>query len=363
MRAPMSTWFDKLLEELQRRQAEQDARREGRPLPPRPARSSRGNGDGAPPDDGTGPLPATSRRSPDATLGPDRRAGAGRLLPVRLPGRPGQPGHRPDGGTRRWAGPPSSPPGCGRRSACSSSGSWRSRCRRWPASGWRDASRRRCPSGASASSRSRTRRAPSRWGLVGVAGLLSLVSAGAWSGSWQTILLFANGGDFGSTDPNFGRDIGFYVFDLPFWRFLQGWAIASLIAILLLSLGAYAAGAMRWQFRLTAPVRAHLSILGALLLVTHRGRLPAGHPRAELLDQRLRVDPGGDLHRHERAAARVPDPDLRGAGGRRAAAAEHLVPHAVGAGPGRRRVVRASRSWWAGCTRPSSRTSRSTRTS
>ena len=106
------------------------------------------------------------------------------------------------------------------------------------------------------------------WALVGVAGLLSLVSAGAWSGSWQTILLFANGGDFGSTDPNFGRDIGFYVFDLPFWRFLQGWATISLIAILLLSLGAYAAGALRWQFRLTAPVRAHLSILGALLLVT-----------------------------------------------------------------------------------------------
>jgi len=37
--------------------------------------------------------------------------------------------------------------------------------------------------------------------------------------------------------------------------------------ILLLTLGAYAAGAMRWQFRLTAPVRAHLSILGAMLLV------------------------------------------------------------------------------------------------
>ena len=109
--------------------------------------------------------------------------------------------------------------------------------------------------------------APITWALVGVVGLLSLVSAGAWSGSWQTILLFVNGGDFGTTDPNFQRDIGFYVFDLPFWRFLQGWASISLIAILLLSLGAYAAGALRWQFRLTAPVRAHLSILGALLLV------------------------------------------------------------------------------------------------
>ncbi len=104
------------------------------------------------------------------------------------------------------------------------------------------------------------------WGLVAVAAVMALVSAGVWSGSWETILLYANGGDFGSKDPNFGRDIGFYIFDLPFWRFLQGWGVASLFAILLLTLGAYAAGALRWQFRLTAAVRAHLSIIGALLL-------------------------------------------------------------------------------------------------
>ena len=88
---------------------------------------------------------------------------------------------------------------------------------------WRGGSRRRCPSGASASSRCRTRRARSPWarwrGDPAVPGV-----AGAWSGNWETILLFTNGGDWGSTDPNLGRDIGFYVFDLPFWRFLLGWA-------------------------------------------------------------------------------------------------------------------------------------------
>src|SRR6185503_2326163 len=40
----MSSWFDKLLEELQRRQAEQDARREGRPTPPFGPRRTGGNG-------------------------------------------------------------------------------------------------------------------------------------------------------------------------------------------------------------------------------------------------------------------------------------------------------------------------------
>jgi uncharacterized membrane protein (UPF0182 family) len=56
------------------------------------------------------------------------------------------------------------------------------------------------------------------------------------------------------------------VFDLPFWRFVLGWASTTLIVIGLLTLATYAARALRWQFRLTAPVRAHLSVIGALLL-------------------------------------------------------------------------------------------------
>jgi uncharacterized membrane protein (UPF0182 family) len=108
-------------------------------------------------------------------------------------------------------------------------------------------------------------------GLVVVATLLSLGSAAAWSGSWETVLLFFNGGDWGVTDPTLGRDIGYYVFDLPFWRFLLGWASTTLIVVGLLTLGAYAARALRWQFHLTAPVRAHLSVIGALLLVVIAG--------------------------------------------------------------------------------------------
>ena len=104
-------------------------------------------------------------------------------------------------------------------------------------------------------------------GLAVVAVLLALGSGAAWSANWETILLFINGEAWGTTDPTLGRDIGFYVFDLPFWRFVQGWATTTLIVIGLLTLGAYAARALRWQFHLSAPVRAHLSVIGALLLV------------------------------------------------------------------------------------------------
>ncbi len=104
-------------------------------------------------------------------------------------------------------------------------------------------------------------------GLAVVAVLLALGSGAAWSGSWETVLLFFNGGEWGREDPTLGRDIGSYVFGLPFWRFLLGWASTTLIIVGLLTLGTYAARALRWQFHLTASVRAHLSVIGALLLI------------------------------------------------------------------------------------------------
>ena len=46
-------------------------------------------------------------------------------------------------------------------------------------------------------------------------------------------MLFRNGGDFGVKDPQFGIDIGFYVFDYPFWRYLLGVGFtASSLAVL-----------------------------------------------------------------------------------------------------------------------------------
>ena len=61
---------------------------------------------------------------------------------------------------------------------------------------------------------------------------------------------------------------------------------------MLLSLGAYAAGALRWQFRLTAPVRAHLSILGALLLVAIAAGYQLDIAELSYSTRGLRHDPG-----------------------------------------------------------------------
>jgi uncharacterized membrane protein (UPF0182 family) len=295
MAADMSSWFDRLLEELQRRQREQDARREGRPLPPRDATPPRR-------DRYTGPTPGVGDDGPDPE-GP---------TPLRDRGVRGGSGGSPFGGPfaggdwgdwsryRRWilialavvaigillgllTGAVNLVTDLQWFSALGLGGVFTTRL--WAQVGffalgyvafvipavfsvW--LARRLAPrvpvrrvGGLELPDASRL----ITLGLVAFALLLGLVSAAAWSSAWTDILLWLNGRSFGVTDPHFGHDVGFYVFGLPFWRFLQGWGVASLVAILLLSLGSYAGTALRWQFRLTTPVRAHLTILGALLLL------------------------------------------------------------------------------------------------
>jgi hypothetical protein len=74
----MSSWFDRLLEELEQRQREADARREGRPLPPRQPRHPRdvtprergrrtngdGDGDGGGGDGGRWTFPPVAEGTP-----------------------------------------------------------------------------------------------------------------------------------------------------------------------------------------------------------------------------------------------------------------------------------------------------------
>ena len=89
------------------------------------------------------------------------------------------------------------------------------------------------------------------------------------SAQWNEWILFRNGGDFGTKDATFGKDIGFYVFKLPFITAVIDWAFASLVIILLITVVAhYLNGGIRLQSpfqRVTPQVKAHLSVLLALL--------------------------------------------------------------------------------------------------
>lgn len=108
-----------------------------------------------------------------------------------------------------------------------------------------------------------------------VAGLLALIAGSGASAEWNSWLLFTNGGSFGVKDPEFERDVGFYVFQLPFMSFVIDWLFASLLIVLIVTAVAhYLNGGIRVQPpapRVTPQVKAHLSVLLAALALVKTG--------------------------------------------------------------------------------------------
>ncbi|MGP4019148.1 UPF0182 family protein [Saccharopolyspora sp. 5N708] len=101
--------------------------------------------------------------------------------------------------------------------------------------------------------------------VVGVIGGLAAQS------DWQTLQLFLHSVPFGQVDPEFGKDISFYTFELPFWRFLLSWAF---IAVTVSFIGAlithYIFGGIRLAGRsgqLSVPARVQLAILAGLFVL------------------------------------------------------------------------------------------------
>lgn len=86
---------------------------------------------------------------------------------------------------------------------------------------------------------------------------------------WQHWLLFQNGGSFGLKDPEFGRDVGFYVFRLPFLSFLVDWALVALVVLFVVTAVAhYLNGGLRLggsSPRIEGYVISHLSLILALM--------------------------------------------------------------------------------------------------
>src|SRR2546421_10452700 len=112
-----------------------------------------------------------------------------------------------------------------------------------------------------------------RFGLwIGIlAGIVGFFSGIAAQGRWSQWLLFANRQNFGVKDPQFHLDIGFYVFDYPFWRYLIGVGFTAVVLCVLGSLAVhYLFGGVRLQGageRMTGGARAHLTALGAAFVL------------------------------------------------------------------------------------------------
>ncbi len=90
-------------------------------------------------------------------------------------------------------------------------------------------------------------------------------------GNWATVQLFLRGGSFGRTDPEFGHDIGFYAFDLPFYRSVLNWLFVAVLFAFLASLVThYLFGGLRVSGKggaLSGPARVQLAVLAGTFIV------------------------------------------------------------------------------------------------
>lgn len=94
--------------------------------------------------------------------------------------------------------------------------------------------------------------------------------------SWMTLQLFLHGVAFGTTDPQFGHDVGFYAFQLPFYRFVLNWVFVAVVFAALSSVAThyifggirfYGTDSKRARSRgISGPARRHLMILAGTLV-------------------------------------------------------------------------------------------------
>ncbi|MFV0308718.1 MAG: UPF0182 family protein, partial [Desertimonas sp.] len=68
------------------------------------------------------------------------------------------------------------------------------------------------------------------------AALLGVMVAVPTTSQWQSWLLFRNSRSFGRSDAQFGVDVGFYVFELPFLSFVLDWLFVAVALVLVITI-------------------------------------------------------------------------------------------------------------------------------
>lgn len=101
--------------------------------------------------------------------------------------------------------------------------------------------------------------------IMTVALICGLVVGVATYMHWDTYLLWANRVQWGRTDPQFGRDLSYFMFELPFLTLVNKWLfIGALIVLVLTVLTSYVYGGIRPQApgaKIPPQVNVHISVL------------------------------------------------------------------------------------------------------
>ena len=102
-----------------------------------------------------------------------------------------------------------------------------------------------------------------------LAGVFAVLLALPASTQWQSWLLYRNAQSFGTSDEEFGVDVGFYVFELPFINFVLDWLFFAVIVVLLITVLVHVLnGGVMFASpipTLSAGARGHIAVLLAVL--------------------------------------------------------------------------------------------------
>ena len=107
---------------------------------------------------------------------------------------------------------------------------------------------------------------------VGLPAFIGLLAGIIGQTYWVQVQLFLHGGSFGVADPQFGMDLGFYAFDLPFYRLVLSFLfVATFLALVANLVAHYLLGGIRLSGRTGALSRSAriqlVSLVGTLVLL------------------------------------------------------------------------------------------------
>ena len=106
-------------------------------------------------------------------------------------------------------------------------------------------------------------------GSIAAVLVLSLILGSVLAARWELFLRFTNSVPFNQNDPVYGLDLGFFIFNLPFYSFVQGWVLGLFIVALLATIALHFINySMRGVgYELNGPRLIHISIIAAVIML------------------------------------------------------------------------------------------------
>ncbi len=106
---------------------------------------------------------------------------------------------------------------------------------------------------------------------IGIPVVIGVIAGLAAQGNWQLVQMFLNSTPFGVADPVFNIDVGFYAFQLPFYRFVLDWLfVAVAISFVVALVTHYIFGGIRLTGRagqVSGAARAQLAVLAGVFVL------------------------------------------------------------------------------------------------